>query len=69
MVPTMVICGLAMIFVIKRMCCYRGRGYRRVSAVPVSYWLAITRGSSGHLDLGKGVVRWGQSGLGGIGGR
>ena len=25
--------------------------------------------SSGHLDLGKGVVRWGQSGLGGIGGR
>ena len=26
-------------------------------AVPVSYWLAITRDSSGYLDLGKGVVR------------
>ena len=31
--------------------------------------LACDYDSSGHLDLGKGVVRWGQSGLGGIGGR
>ena len=52
----MVICGLAMIFVIKRMCCLSRTRYRRVSAVPVSYWLAITEGIRPDiLILGKAL--------------
>ena len=43
-ISMMVICGLAMIFAISIMCCLSRMRYRQVSVVPVSYWLAITRG-------------------------